>query len=348
MDPNSITHLPPPPPPPPPPTQSPSIFHFPSHNSSGGAGTNFPVIAIALIGILATAFLLVSYYVFVIKCCLYWHRIDFLRRFSSRRQPHNTNPSSIVYSPAIIVSRGLDESVIQSIPIIRFRKEARKVSQSGDEGCYYECAVCLSEFKEGEKLRVIPNCCHAFHIDCIDVWLQTSANCPLCRSSISSNTLLAIDQTIAPSSSPQYPTPNSDTFGGNDEDYVVIELQENNLDEPRLVSRTERLKSGELSSLSMGSPPLKAEQRDDSVSQKLQLQKGVHNRKRQKKLQHVSSMGDECIDIRENDDEFRIHPIRRSISMDSSSDRLLYLQIQEILQQRQQDSREVNEGCSSR
>ncbi|GAB4843153.1 hypothetical protein Ancab_013128 [Ancistrocladus abbreviatus] len=349
MDPNPINQLSPPPPPPPlPSVQSPSIFHISSHTSSGGGGTNFPVIAIAIIGILATAFLLVSYYVFVIKCCLNWHRIDFLRRLSLSRGPsgRDNHRSSIVYSPAIILSRGLDESVIRSIPIIRFRKEAKKVNTSSEDGCYYECAVCLSEFREGEKLRVIPNCCHAFHIDCIDVWLQTNANCPLCRSSISSDTLRAIDRTIAPRSSPQDPTPNSDNFSGNDEDYVVIELQDNNLDEPRLVSRLERLNSVESPSFSLGSSPLKPEQRKNSVYPKLEQQKAVHNSKRKvRKIQHVSSMGDECIDIREKDDEFRIQPLRRSISMDSSNDRQLYLQIQEILQQQ---SRRENEGCSSR
>ncbi|CBI23610.3 unnamed protein product, partial [Vitis vinifera] len=53
------------------------------------------------------------------------------------------------------------------------------------ERSHCECAVCLNEFQEEEKLRIIPNCSHIFHIDCIDVWLQSNANCPLCRTSIS-------------------------------------------------------------------------------------------------------------------------------------------------------------------
>ncbi|GMH28522.1 hypothetical protein Nepgr_030365 [Nepenthes gracilis] len=314
---------------PPPPAQASSVFHFPPYNSS--SGTNFPVIAIAIIGILATAFLLLSYYLFVVKCCLNWYRIDLLRRFSFSRRPDRGNPA-VIYSPtAAVLSRGLDESLIQLIPIIRFRVEVKAV-ESGQES-YYECAVCLSEFKDGEKLRVIPNCCHTFHIDCIDVWLQTNANCPLCRSSISSNILIAIDQTIAPTASNT--VPNTDNFSRWEEDYVVIEMQDNDLEEPRSVRGQERLNSEELPT---SSSLLKAEQR---------TQKSVQ--KKEKKSRHLSSMGDEYIEVRRKDEQFRIQPTRRSISMDSSSDRQLYLQIQEILQQHSQESEfSPSEGCSSR
>ncbi|XP_027337835.1 E3 ubiquitin-protein ligase RHA2B-like [Abrus precatorius] len=44
-----------------------------------------------------------------------------------------------------------------------------------------ECSVCLSEFKEGEKVRSL-KCKHTFHKDCLDKWLQEYwATCPLCR-----------------------------------------------------------------------------------------------------------------------------------------------------------------------
>ncbi|KAK7281044.1 hypothetical protein RIF29_08692 [Crotalaria pallida] len=44
-----------------------------------------------------------------------------------------------------------------------------------------ECSVCLSEFKEGEKVRKL-KCKHTFHKDCLDKWLQEYwATCPLCR-----------------------------------------------------------------------------------------------------------------------------------------------------------------------
>ncbi|TYG93690.1 hypothetical protein ES288_A11G130500v1 [Gossypium darwinii] len=44
--------------------------------------------------------------------------------------------------------------------------------------------VCLSEFENDEKARVLPNCNHSFHVDCIDMWFYTHSNCPLCRAPV--------------------------------------------------------------------------------------------------------------------------------------------------------------------
>lgn len=43
------------------------------------------------------------------------------------------------------------------------------------------CSVCLSEFNEGDEVRVLPGCAHVFHVLCIDKWLFSHSNCPLCR-----------------------------------------------------------------------------------------------------------------------------------------------------------------------
>lgn len=292
--------------------------------------TSFPIIAIAVIGILATAFLLVSYYIFVIKCCLNWHRIDLLRRFSLSRRQHED--PLMAYSPAM-EQRGLDESVIRSIPIFQFKKGGN--NRYFGERSFCECAVCLNEFQEDEKLRIIPNCSHVFHIDCIDVWLQNNANCPLCRTSISSTNRFPVDQIIAPSTTPQDPNPYTENVISGDEDFVVIELGNHSSTDQILLGAQERLNSGELSTRSISPSPRKLEQR---IVQK-----------KERKFHKGTSMGDECIDIRGKDDQFAIQPIRRSISMDSSADRQLYLAIQEAIRQNRQVS-EVSpiEGCSSR
>uniref|UniRef100_A0A0D9XVN9 RING-type E3 ubiquitin transferase n=1 Tax=Leersia perrieri TaxID=77586 RepID=A0A0D9XVN9_9ORYZ len=43
------------------------------------------------------------------------------------------------------------------------------------------CPVCLSEFADGEPVRVLPDCLHYFHVDCIGMWLRSNTSCPLCR-----------------------------------------------------------------------------------------------------------------------------------------------------------------------
>ncbi|XP_042060838.1 RING-H2 finger protein ATL2-like [Salvia splendens] len=47
-----------------------------------------------------------------------------------------------------------------------------------------ECAVCLSEFEEGETGRILPECKHSFHVDCIDAWLRSHPQCPICRTRV--------------------------------------------------------------------------------------------------------------------------------------------------------------------
>ncbi|CAI0422095.1 unnamed protein product [Linum tenue] len=72
---------------------------------------------------------------------------------------------------------GLEQSIIESIAVFRYKKEDKLI-----EGT--DCSVCLSEFEEDESLRLLPKCSHAFHIPCIDTWLRSHKNCPLCRAPI--------------------------------------------------------------------------------------------------------------------------------------------------------------------
>ncbi|XP_047057533.1 RING-H2 finger protein ATL74-like [Lolium rigidum] len=72
--------------------------------------------------------------------------------------------------------RGLDESALSALPVTAYRKESGSTGSAGAD-----CAVCLSEFADGEKVRELPNCGHAFHVECVDAWLRTRTTCPLCR-----------------------------------------------------------------------------------------------------------------------------------------------------------------------
>jgi len=58
------------------------------------------------------------------------------------------------------------------------------VYRAGSPLAGMDCPICLAEFVEGEKVRILPECCHSFHMDCIDTWVVSNASCPSCRHSL--------------------------------------------------------------------------------------------------------------------------------------------------------------------
>ncbi|KAK3018278.1 hypothetical protein RJ639_003546 [Escallonia herrerae] len=72
---------------------------------------------------------------------------------------------------------GLDQAFIDALPVFMY-KEIVGLKEP------FDCAVCLCEFSEKDKLRLLPMCSHAFHINCIDTWLLSNSSCPLCRGTL--------------------------------------------------------------------------------------------------------------------------------------------------------------------
>ncbi|XP_022735984.1 RING-H2 finger protein ATL56-like [Durio zibethinus] len=46
-----------------------------------------------------------------------------------------------------------------------------------------DCVVCLENFRKGDKCKLLPNCKHSFHSQCINSWLLKTPTCPICRTS---------------------------------------------------------------------------------------------------------------------------------------------------------------------
>lgn len=83
-------------------------------------------------------------------------------------------------SDAPIPGRGLDDSVLRSLPVTIYNRSDFK------DGL--ECSVCLCELSDGEKARLLPKCNHGFHLQCIDMWFHSHSTCPLCRCAVGSGT----------------------------------------------------------------------------------------------------------------------------------------------------------------
>ncbi|KAL9678740.1 hypothetical protein QQ045_016590 [Rhodiola kirilowii] len=82
---------------------------------------------------------------------------------------------------------GLDQSSIDSLPVFYY-KDVMGLKQQ------FECAVCLSEFSNQDKLKLRPLYIHAFHINCIDPWLMSNSTCPLCRGTLLNPSLPSLAQ----------------------------------------------------------------------------------------------------------------------------------------------------------
>lgn len=46
-----------------------------------------------------------------------------------------------------------------------------------------ECAICMEKFADGESLRTLP-CLHKYHVACIDRWLTSNRQCPICKHNV--------------------------------------------------------------------------------------------------------------------------------------------------------------------
>ncbi|XP_077249278.1 RING-H2 finger protein ATL79-like [Tasmannia lanceolata] len=86
------------------------------------------------------------------------------------------------YSRSSVSNRRQDSDAVkmttQQPPALVFTAEMKLAGES-------ECAICITEFVNGERVRVLPRCKHGFHVKCIEEWLSSRSSCPTCRSSSS-------------------------------------------------------------------------------------------------------------------------------------------------------------------
>ncbi|XP_037414595.1 RING-H2 finger protein ATL74-like [Triticum dicoccoides] len=84
---------------------------------------------------------------------------------------------------------GLKKRTLRSLPIEVYG--ACAAAGGGAAPADDVCAICLGEFEDGEKVRVLPRCGHEFHVRCVDTWLVSHDSCPTCRDSVLSGAAAA-------------------------------------------------------------------------------------------------------------------------------------------------------------
>ena len=74
------------------------------------------------------------------------------------------------------VQRPLGMEGTNQIPSKRYKKQSTTTES---------CAICCSELKDGDTVRLLPCGHNTFHTDCLDDWLvKYQRSCPLCRRNV--------------------------------------------------------------------------------------------------------------------------------------------------------------------
>lgn len=134
----------------------------PGENSGGSF---LPHLLISICGITATTLAIVAYNLIV--------KYLMMRRRRRSERLTISGSSQTLHQFA----KGIEEKVLLKIPILAYSTNDFKLFRVDQS----ECVICLGELEDGEMVRLLPNCRHAFHVPCIGNWFVGHTNCPVCR-----------------------------------------------------------------------------------------------------------------------------------------------------------------------
>ncbi|XP_024978311.1 RING-H2 finger protein ATL46-like [Cynara cardunculus var. scolymus] len=153
-------------------------FHKTSTPSSSSSGTKISPAVLFIIVILAVLFFISGLLHLLVRFLTKHHSSS--NSSQSNRYPDGSTSDTLqrqLQQLFHLHDSGLDQTFIDALPVFMY-KEVVGANEP------FDCAVCLCEFTENDKLRLLPTCSHAFHINCIDTWLLSNSTCPLCRNTL--------------------------------------------------------------------------------------------------------------------------------------------------------------------
>ncbi|WJX52513.1 RING-type E3 ubiquitin transferase [Trifolium repens] len=200
-----------------------------SHDHTKNKTSTYLIISFSIV---AALFLVLCLYALYVKFFSHRNRSRRTTLLTRQQTEHGFvvdeehDDGSVVDHPIwYIRTLGLHESIINAITVVKYKKDEGLIDGS-------DCSVCLSEFEQDENLRLLPKCNHAFHLPCIDTWLRSHTNCPMCRAPI------VVDPLRIPSMDPNVFVENSrrmevleNSNGNGMEDSVEEEEAEEEVEE---------------------------------------------------------------------------------------------------------------------
>ncbi|KAJ4704245.1 RING-H2 finger protein [Melia azedarach] len=130
------------------------------------------------------------------------------------RCSHRFSMETPAQAAARLAATGLKKRDLRQIPVAVYGEGVNIPAT--------ECPICLGEFVDGEKVRVLPKCNHGFHVRCIDTWLLSHSSCPNCRHSLLESTTAT--STLAAEETAGAPLPENES--GQQGDTVVVVVNE--------------------------------------------------------------------------------------------------------------------------
>ncbi|CAM0944035.1 unnamed protein product [Alopecurus aequalis] len=187
---------------------------------------------IALLAAVIAVFLLIAASIIYLRHCT-GYSYAYAARPSDRSVPAAADVSLSTFLTRRLQrrTRGLDAAVVEAFPTMRYAEA--KALRVGKKGASLECAVCLSEFEDEERLRLLPRCSHAFHPDCIGEWLARHVTCPVCRCNLDPSKDTGSDD--EPSNPPPAPVASTNSNSNSNEIGVVRHGQEDSVRPPSSV-----------------------------------------------------------------------------------------------------------------
>jgi RING-H2 zinc finger protein RHA1 len=114
----------------------------------------------------------------VVRWVLCWTlrpRVRSLSSVSSASDEANFPPSAVASS----------QIIRDNLILTTFRDIIERLPLPENRSSLNTCAACLNQFSMQDDVRELRNCCHVYHRECIDRWVDRDHDnhmtCPLCR-----------------------------------------------------------------------------------------------------------------------------------------------------------------------
>ncbi|CAM8946427.1 unnamed protein product [Rhodiola kirilowii] len=154
---------------------------FTPNDGTSSTNLNTRIMIIAIISLSSVILLVLTLHIYA--RCVLARRVNRRRSAAIRRLALSQYSQSQPGQPQSTTAPkpGLSPAVVAALPTFKFKNLPPPQADKTIDQQRTECSVCLSLLEEEEMVRQLPNCKHAFHVECIDKWLEFNTSCPLCR-----------------------------------------------------------------------------------------------------------------------------------------------------------------------